>query len=615
MADREGLPLGRFEAGDPSFVDAIRRFHDADALAGFAATWLDDPRPEARRLLFEYLDRPLNAFRHEGLVKRLFKRAEAAGDDLLMARFLVLFDRSNRRARSLPGGLGAEETLVQPRGTTMPRDRMVAVPRRPGPSQTAGEPRPDWAARLKLDWAGELKRADVRDLPEALAGLEAFRLFSPATRAYLGRRAWRYFRKLGREHPGRYVAAACEALVLYRDEDTADGPALLDRRGLVHLLFHHHPAMEERAAGYVVRPGRSTAELEPAPIYRELWAQAPEAVAGLLATTRSTVVRHWAASLVEADPDRHCFALPPGDWLDLLGHADPRVAALAAERLDEAGGLEDVGVDRWVALVASTDDPDALESLCGSMARNVDASRATLAQAVALAGLKPLPAARLGFSWLQGREIGPGDLRGVLGLVGAACDAQRPAMLGWLRGVVAGSPGFEPSMVVAFLDSPHSDARREGWDWFRSDPRAGDDVESWRKLLESPHADVRLALLKELEARAGRPDDPTRIGRGLDPEALRQFWANLLLDPRMGSRARPLAVRQVVRRLETVPGEGPELFPLLVAALRSGRGPERRSGLAAIVRLIEALPEFEAMARSGVAELQIGEGAGKVPRA
>src|SRR5438270_10146970 len=38
------------------------------------------------------------AYRLEALVKRLFKLAEAAGDDELMARFLVGFDRSVRRA-------------------------------------------------------------------------------------------------------------------------------------------------------------------------------------------------------------------------------------------------------------------------------------------------------------------------------------------------------------------------------------------------------------------------------------------------------------------------------------------------------------------------------------
>src|SRR5882757_2682642 len=93
------LPLDLLESGDPAFVDTLRAVHDADALADFAARWLDDRRPDSRRLLFEYLDRPLNAFRHEGLIKRLFTRAEAEGDAPVMARFLVLFDRSIRRVR------------------------------------------------------------------------------------------------------------------------------------------------------------------------------------------------------------------------------------------------------------------------------------------------------------------------------------------------------------------------------------------------------------------------------------------------------------------------------------------------------------------------------------
>ena len=65
--------------------------------ARFAERWYTDPSPNARRLLLAYLERPLNAFRHEALIKRLFKHAEAAGDDAVMARFLVAFDRSIRR--------------------------------------------------------------------------------------------------------------------------------------------------------------------------------------------------------------------------------------------------------------------------------------------------------------------------------------------------------------------------------------------------------------------------------------------------------------------------------------------------------------------------------------
>ena len=71
----------KLERGDPSFVDDLRSFHDAEVLAGFATRWFADKRPASRRLLLEYLDRPLNAFRHEGLVKRPFKTAEAAGDE------------------------------------------------------------------------------------------------------------------------------------------------------------------------------------------------------------------------------------------------------------------------------------------------------------------------------------------------------------------------------------------------------------------------------------------------------------------------------------------------------------------------------------------------------
>ena len=85
------------ERGDPEFVDRLREIADADALGTFAERWYTNPSSNARRLMLNYLERPLNAFRHEALVKRLFKHAEAAGDDAVMARFLVAFDRSIRR--------------------------------------------------------------------------------------------------------------------------------------------------------------------------------------------------------------------------------------------------------------------------------------------------------------------------------------------------------------------------------------------------------------------------------------------------------------------------------------------------------------------------------------
>src|SRR5262245_1731527 len=314
-----------FARGDHSFVDALRGFDDAEALGAFAPRWLADPRPEARALLFDYLDHPLNAYRHEALCKRLFKRAEAAGDDALLARFLVLFDRSVRRdqgrrvhrqfreckdeaeANALAmawrnqgfegvnvwrnwrnhfqvWGNRVEPTVLMPRGTTMPRgapkeayDPYVWDPstRRYKTFQV-----PDWVFTLKL-LPRDFRKGEPMP-PHLRKSLERKRLFALATRHYLRRRAWRYFRILSRRHPERYVAAASEALVRYRDDDVADGLELIDNWGLVHILFHYSPALVADERGWRVAEGRSLAELEPAPYRETLWRAAPRALVDLI---------------------------------------------------------------------------------------------------------------------------------------------------------------------------------------------------------------------------------------------------------------------------------------------------------------------------------------------
>ncbi|MBO0699180.1 MAG: hypothetical protein J2P46_12360, partial [Zavarzinella sp.] len=243
-----------FARGDPGFVDELRKVHFADRLGDFAARWFGDTRPFARQALLDYLARPLNAFRHEPLVKRLFKRAEAAGDDELMGAFLVAFDRTIRRARRtrtrykqgsfadqaaaeaaartwLAEGYGnanintwsgrtyayatkSEEAVVTPGNTAMPR------------------PRPQDLNKNQLlnDWARQ--RFERR-----------YVLFSLRTRRYLRRRAWRYFRQLGKTDPARYVRAAVGFLPRYTDADVDSDIHLLDNWGLMHALFRHSPAL------------------------------------------------------------------------------------------------------------------------------------------------------------------------------------------------------------------------------------------------------------------------------------------------------------------------------------------------------------------------------------
>ncbi|HZW32715.1 MAG TPA: hypothetical protein VFF52_18525, partial [Isosphaeraceae bacterium] len=390
------------ERGDPEFVDRLRNIADADALGAFAERWYVNPSPNARRLLLAYLERPLNAYRHEALVKRLFKRAEAAGDDAVMARFLVAFDRSIRRvlrARrrgTRESGAWPEHYLTPPGGTTMPRGKLVTYQLWVGTIQA-----PDWIGKLELN---PRQYGNAAEPPEpARTKLEGFRLFSVNTRHYLRRRAWRYFRRLGKDHPERYVAAISEALVLYEDADVATGLALIDNWGLVHALFHHSPVLESRPRGWIPAAGRSLAELEPAPIYDELWRSAPRALFDLLARAGCRPVRQWAARMLRRDLAAVRTAIGVEDVLSLLARDDPEVVEFAVEWLRDSEGLAMVGAERWLA-VAETASPAAMEVLAEIMARQIASERIALGDAARLAAGRPLPLARLGLGWLKAKS-------------------------------------------------------------------------------------------------------------------------------------------------------------------------------------------------------------------
>jgi hypothetical protein len=377
------------ERGDPAFVDELRKVHDAERLGGFASRWFADSRPWARRLLFDYLDLPLNAFRHEALVKRLFKLAEKAEDDVLLAHFLVAFDRSVRRVKSdrrrwLHGVFARREEAeawmrqlneagadhvnlselqgrfqvhahwwgkrrrwsgrqseVQYADSQGEAEALVAGWKKEGASSTHIH---DWGGQFQvyamlsgefirtrprstmpreksftfrdprtgkpLQFSDLRIRFGLKSWPEDLAALparlrtklERLRLFSIHTRNYLRRRTWRYFRRLGKQQPPRYVPALVEALKLYTDEDTADGLALLDNWGLMHILFHHSPALVAKSTGWTLSPEGSLAEVKPAPIFENLWVTAPLSLLELLKNARCRPVRQWVVHLIRRDP-------------------------------------------------------------------------------------------------------------------------------------------------------------------------------------------------------------------------------------------------------------------------------------------------------------------------
>lgn len=574
------------ERGDPAFVDELRRIREAERLADFAWRWFTDRRPASRQLMLQYLAHPLNAFRHEPLVKRLFKLAEKAGDDVLMAHFLVAFDRSVRRVVRKrvhydwsTRQVWTDEALAVPPGTVMPRDAKVFRFRNPRTGGRIAAPTPS-----KHD---------------------ALRLFSVHTRNYLRRRARRYFRKLGETHPARYLPAMVEALQQYTDDDTPDGLALLDNWGLIHVLFHHSPALVARASGWSVAEGHRLDELAAAPAFEPLWRKSAESVVELLRTARCRVVRQWTIQMLRRHHPDAITRLPLRELLAMLVAEDPELSQLAAEALARSPELSSLRVKDWLKLVESA-NPQTLDLLCDLMTQRLKPEMLDLEQTVQLACSRPLPVARLGLLWLRAKKPATAeDCRLLLSLAEAEAAPLRPELIRWARSVLAASPHFEAAWVLELLDSRHEDVRREAWTWFLEDERTSREPMLWQRLLESPYDDIRLRLAVLLEEQASRGE--TAVDRSqLDAELTRFLWATVLLNVHRGSRVKPRVVGQMLLRLERRPQEAPQILPILAVALRSVRRPEWRAGLAAVVQLVERRPELEQLVEVLFPELKLG---------
>jgi hypothetical protein len=599
-----------FERGDPAFVDELRRVTDADRLGAFAKEWLADHRPVARQLLIDYLSRPLNAFRHEALVKRLFKLAEAAGNDELIGCFLAAFDRALRRQRRQRTRYASFDTTSRNEADQWLAQRKSEGFGRPPDSAQVS----DWGRGRFYAYASKTEEvvieprdtmfrphgrhahgsSEIYVYPALERKLKQQRLFTPRTRRYLRRRAWRYFRTLGKTAPDRYVAAMTSALRCYTDDDVRDGLALMDNWGLMHALFHHSPALEFPAIRCRFAEGKSFADLTPAPAFPELWRQRPEAVFDLLLTANCRTVRQWARQML-AEHRAYLTSLPIHQLFGLLAHRDPDVVAFGVEVLGKDERLDNVLIENWLRLL-DTDEPQVLESICELMAARLKPERLTLADAVLLARSRPLPVARLGLDILRTKQVHTeANAEFALTLVDAECDLLREDIVRWLRGSLGSLPNFRKEWVLEVIDSRFAEVRAEGWAWLEGTPELRDDRELWQKLFESPYDDVKLKLVAELER---------RVAEG-DPVQTRFLWASVLLNIHRGGRAKPRVVAQVVRRIDQHPSEVEELLPLLAVALRSIRGPEFRAGLSGVVRLVERQPALAKMIEGVFPELNL----------
>ena len=482
-----------FASADERFVALVREVMSPTYLAALADRWKKDPRPWARRQIFEYLAQPLDRPGHNPLVKRLFKQAEANNDHELMAAFLVAFDRLVRRRRRIryrwdPGmrQSSREEELFSPRDQILPppKIREVINPR-------TGQ-RMVFPCRMQVPKGG--------------------RLFSHRTRGYLRRRANRYFRRMGFQKPADYARHVASALAMYRDEDLATGESILDNWSLMSIAFRRSAVLKFSRTQVGLADGQSLAELAAAPQFDGLWKK-PEAAAVLLKLVTgasSRLVRVWAIQLLRQHHAAAMQTIDADQLLALLNHADEEVQQFGAGLLDTLAAVESWSIDTWLRLL-QTRSLTALGAICEAMGRRVKPERLELAQCVALACARATPVARLGLLWLKGRGLaGEADRPTTARLGAAQCEAVSGEIAEYALAILAAPQSYRTEDVAAFFDSLNARLRQGAWDWLTPQSAGYDDAALWSRLLETPYDDVRIRLVEELNKRTRGAEGPAR---------------------------------------------------------------------------------------------------------
>ncbi len=592
------------DQGDPTFVTELRQFHDPERLKTFAAGWHADSRLQARRLLLAYLDEPMNAYRHEPLIKRLFKLAEAANDDEAMARFLVMFDRSlSRRRRTIFRHMSENNV------TEAVAEVKMAEWRAAGASSVDKWGRGSFFSVVGRFEGEQLCTVSDSEMPKNLPGKFTERmtrgkfLFSVDTRRYLRRRAWRYFRKLGKENIKRYQRAVLPALLRYTDEDVVDGMGLLDKWGLMHVLFHHSEVVEAKRSGWVPKQGASFNNLKPAPAFPSAWDD-PILLMKIIQEAQCRPVRQWAAKLLRAMPAEAWNRISLESWLQLLQSPDADISTLAGEVLENSPSLAEISVIRWIDLL-QTSSPEVLDTISSLVELYVKPDSLTLAEVCQLAIQHPVPVVKLAMSWLAAKAPGSQEeCRLLLGLAESNCSSLRLPLLKMVQDKLLGSSFFEPLWLLSFFDSRHIEVREQAWLWYEAEPRAQHDVELWKRLLESPYDDVKLKLIALLQQHSQQPS-LLQQRTELHPQQLRFLWASVLLNTQRGNRTKPFVVRQLVERILHHPEDCQLLLPLLAVAMRSVRGPEWRAGLAGLVELVDKQESLRPLIAQNFPEIQL----------
>lgn len=571
-----------FDAEDERFLPLLRQQYPPAALAAFADRWKKDPRPWAREQIVEYLSLPFDVPAHHPVVKRLFKHAEKTRDSNLMGVFLRVFDRLVRKVRKK---VRRWEYDTVTRRSSVHEDEVL---------KTEGTALAPWKVN---EYRNPRTGQKIEYTDYRCQARRGALLFSLATRRYLRRRAWRYFRHLAHRDPTEYFAAISAALGLYEDKDLQRGEDLLESWGLMHACFHGHDALEFKPQGIRLKPGRKLSELSPAPYRPELWSGyvAFFILLVMARQARSRCIRSWARQLLEREHAERLKTVAAEQLIALLDHDDEEVQQFGAKLLQSLDQAANWPVATWLRLL-ETKDSAAIALICDAMQKNVRGDRLDLAQCLSLATARATPVARLGLTLLKERPFTTREDRNQLSAIGnARCAALGKESAMWTLGIVGTAANYDREVVLALFDSLLPEVRNETWQWLRGGPPIPPDPQLWCRLLETPYEEIKLGLIDHLQLQASLP--------GASSRDLTPVWSAVLAGVHRGGRQKLRAVDQLAAVICRRPELAEELLGVLAVAVRSIRRPEARAALAAIARIATQRPELEAVIAERLPEL------------
>lgn len=547
-----------FEQGDERFLQELFACATEQKFKTFSRKWYQDERPFAREMLYRYIEDGCDRAHHRLLVKRLFKLAETNKDTELMGRFVVTFDRLNKRK--------LQETTQSVGGREVTVKQLVPV-----------------------------KNPEIPEMFLTKQQSKLAKRFSRRTRLYLQRRAWRYFRFMGYQAPELYWREIKKVLLRYHDEALTKPEQFLDSWGLLHILYWKSPVLNRQPRGVVLHKGRALSELAPAPFCAKAWEGRFSELFALLFESESRTVRSFLRGLLTRDYKSDVEQLTVFQVKRLLLHKSDDLQEWGAALLKDAKGLEQLAISDWISLL-QINNAMVAPVMAELAMKHIKARQLSLAECVLVAKAKISNVAHLGLSWcLQKPPESEADWRLLLQLGNAEIESVRKEAVDYLIGELVASPDATSEYLRELIDSKHEDIRGVALSTMQNDGRFRESLVLWGALAESPYQDVRGHLLQHLKEK-----EPS-----FAPGTLRALWASALLSIVKGSRTKQTVLKQLAERIIAKPEEAEEITSLLAIALRSVRAPERRGALAALAKAAFQKPQLREVFGKKLPELTL----------